>query len=57
MHHDESHASKWLLLLLLRRSEPDGGLLGRLFVIARVWSLRHDVAADRHQAERTAIGG
>src|SRR5260370_19498809 len=43
------------LLLVLHRSEPDGGILGRLSVTAHVWSRRHDAAAGRHRSERSAI--
>ena len=37
------------LLLVLHRSKPEAGVLGRLSVSA-LWSARHDVAADRPPA-------
>jgi hypothetical protein len=44
------------LLLVLHRSKPDPGFLGRLFVTACVWSGRHDAAESRSQPRRPSIG-
>ena len=44
-------------VLVLYRSKPDAGLLGRLSVAACVEALRHDAAEDRETARSTAVWG
>jgi hypothetical protein len=66
---DDSRSSTWLRTKNFQRhglrghhwfgwfrSESDAGILGRPSVSANVWSYGHDAAADRHRAERSAIG-
>ena len=44
------------LLLVLHRSKPDPGFLGRLSITARVWSGRHDAAESGSQPRRPSVG-